>query len=380
MRKNIDKNLLLQSIPSLLVSLVGLAFSGKMLNTEQSRKYAATFPIILISNCLLSFKGNIELIYAMYLSSSTQVQNHTIDRYLKYAFENGCLVLTQSIVIGISIGLLGLARNVIGNVIENNIFPRMMAVCVLSSFLSTVIIVVLLVPAVLVALELGINPDNIVLPVIASLGDFVDIAILILLIRQYQFASVIRCCIPIFLIFGLIPFLIYISMKSSKRIPIQSVYVLVITYILGTLSSYIIQVFSKRHTILASSYPIFCGLAGASSYVYLNRKVTSIQNMVPHDRRRSFNSVILASIIVAFAATLLMPAMGIYFKKMFSIMFVIGFVITVSILLKVIDVIMKFCEYSSDIAGVIGLPMIASIADFLGSFVLLAICFIVFGP
>lgn len=378
-RKRVDFSLIFQSIPSLLVSLFGLALSGKLLDMEQQMNYARIYPIILLSNCILSFKGNTELLYAMYLSSSSQLKEHNIRNFLLFAFDNGCLVMAQSVIIGISVGLLGLAKNVISNVLTIDLIPRMMVVCILSSFISTIFIILLLVPSVLVAIDLGINPDNIVLPVIASIGDFIDIGFLILFIKHYEYASTITCCIPIMLVFITTPILIYFSVRSKNRIPIQSAGILLITYLLSTLSSYIIQIFSKKHLVLASSYPILCGLTGASSYVYLNKKVTSIQNMVPHNNSRCLNSVILASIIVAIAATMFMPLMGIYYKKSFSILFVTGFVAIVYFLLKIIDFMMELYDDKSEVAGVIGLPMIASIADLFSSIVVLLICFGIFG-
>lgn len=376
--KNIDLALIAQSIPSLVLSLIGLSLSGKKLDTEQKMDYATIFPIILLSNCILSFKGNTELIYAMYLSSLSQVKDRDIYKYLRYAFDNACVVLSQSIVIGVSVGLLGVARNIAGKIRYEYLFFRMISMCLIASFTSSLIIIAILVPAVIMATSLGANPDNIVLPVIASIGDYVDIFILIYCIKKYQYSTLPVCIISILMVFSFLPILIYVSVRSKQRIPIQSATILFITYILSTVSGYIIQYYSKQHLDLAASYPIFVGLTGACSYIYLNRKITSIQNLTSFNRKKGFFSVLITSIIISAVIILFMPLLGIHFKKAFNYMFIMGFFITVAVLLKLIDFLLVYFIKDMSMAGVIGLPLITSIADFIGCLVVLSICFMVY--
>lgn len=339
--------------------------------------YAAIFPIILLSNCILSFKGNTELIYAMYLSSLSQIKDRDNYKYLRYAFDNACVVLSQSIVIGVSVGILGVVRNLAGSIKHEYLFFRMISMCLTASFVSSLIIIAILIPSVVLATYSGINPDNIVLPVISSLGDYVDIFILIFFIKKFLNSSLFLCISSILLIFAFLPMLAYVSIKSKNRIPIQSASMLLITYVLSTISGYIIQYFSKQHLALASSYPIFVGLTGACSYIYLNRKITSIQNLTFFNRRKGFISVLITSIIISAIIIILMPILGIQFTRTFNFLFIIGFFLTVAILIKLIDILLFYFIRDLDMAGVIGLPLITSIADFIGCLVVLGICIIV---
>lgn len=377
--KNINFSLIAQSIPSLLISLIGLAMSGKKLEIEQHNKLAELYPILLLSNCILSFKGNIELIYGMHLSSLTQIKNHRVKEFLKYAFDNGCLVLAQSTIIGFSVGILGLARNIMVKISFVSMTIKVISICLISSFLSSLIIICMLIPSVLFAFEVGINPDNIILPIIASIGDYFDISILIFCIKKLHYASTTICFTSIVSVLMLLPFLIYISVMSAKRIPLQSVYILVVTYCLSTISGYLIQFFSIKHVVLAASYPLFCGLTSASAYIYLNRKITTLQNQVPYNKKRNFTSVIITSIIIAILITILMPVFGIYFLKSFSICLMIGFVFTVALLLKLIDVMMRYLLEDSDTAGVIGLPLLTSLTDFVSAIVVITISCCIYG-
>jgi hypothetical protein len=119
--------------------------------------------------------------------------------------------------------------------------------------------------------------------------------------------------------------------------------------------------------MLASSTPIFCGLTGSITYIYLNKRVTSLQNSTSYNRKRCYTSLFLISIFIAGSTTFLMPFLGVHFKRSFSLLFVSSFVMSVCILLKVVEVIIKYFLNDVENVGVVSLPLITSIADFLGT-------------
>lgn len=376
--KNIDASLILQSIPGLILSFIGLSLSGKKLDSEQNMAYASVFPIILLSNCMLSFKGNTELVYAMYLSSLSQSKNGSNNRYIRYAFDNACLVLSQSIAIGFSVGLLGIARNILGKIQSEYLFIRMIAMCVISSFISSLLIILILVPTVKIVTMLGLNPDNIVLPIISSVGDYIDIFALIFIIKKLMYSSLNICIYSIIIIFLFLPPLIFFVLKSKEKIPIQSISIILFSYVLSTISSYTIQYFSYKHKALASSYPIFVGLTGACSYIYLNRKITSIENHTYFNRNKGLVSVLFTSVVISAIIIIFLPIIGIHFKNAFNFLFIVGFFFTVAVLIKLLDIILFYFIEDPNMAGVVGLPVITSIADFIGCFVIMTICTIVY--
>ncbi|KAM0675085.1 hypothetical protein GVAV_001425 [Gurleya vavrai] len=378
-QQNLDLSLITQAVPSLLISLIGLSLSGRKLDLEQNTLIATIFPLLLISNCILSFKGNAEIIYAMNLSSLSQVKSLCKKKYLRFSFDNGCLVLAQSIVIGFSVGILGMARNIISNVGNLKFFPYMIASCIVASFISSLFLILLLVPSMLISVMLNTNPDNIILPVISSIGDYMDIYALVFCMQKFHKANLLYCLSAILIILLTLPVFIYASLKSKHRIPIQNFYVLISTYILSTISSYAIQHFAKKHLILASSYPLFCGLTGSCSYIYLNRKITSMQNSTPHNQQKIFYTLVLVSSLVSILTTILMPIFGLKIKLLFGFLFIISFISSVCLLMKVIDKLVKYYIDDVDEITVVALPSITSCADFLGTFFIIGICFIVDG-
>ncbi|KCZ74285.1 hypothetical protein H311_04751, partial [Anncaliia algerae PRA109] len=106
-----SKSLLKQSLPTLLFSLLSLSLAGKWLDESLSESLYVKYPLMLISSCILTFKGNIELILAMHLSTLSQSRNLDLSKYHRFAFDNSCLVITQSVFIGLMIGILGGIRN-----------------------------------------------------------------------------------------------------------------------------------------------------------------------------------------------------------------------------------------------------------------------------
>ncbi|EJW02737.1 hypothetical protein EDEG_02858 [Edhazardia aedis USNM 41457] len=379
LRKNIDLNMIVQSIPSLIISLIGLTLSGRKLDIEQMQEFANKFPILLLSNCMLTFKGNAELIFAMHLSSFSQIKNLNSMHYIRYAFDNSCLVLAQSIVIGLSVGILGFARNVILNVYDIQFLSHIAFICLFSAFLSSLAIITMLIPSVLIAVRIGANPDNIVLPVISSFGDFLDILILIYSIKKFQYMDTIYSNLWTISILLLLPILVYISVASEYRVPIQSFYILVITYVLSTTSSYMVQFLSKKHLLLASSTPIFCGLTGSITYIYLNKRITSMQNLTPHNRKRSYLTLIFTSIIITCITIGMLPLIGIHTKKTFGMLFIFGFIVSVCFLMRIVEVILKFYTEDATNVGVVSLPLITSISDFIGSLILIFASITVYG-
>lgn len=370
---NLNFPLIIQSIPSLLISLIGLCLAGNVLDKSQFLDVAKYYPILLISNCILSFKGNTELIFAMHLSTLSQVSGLKLKKYLRFSIDNGCLVFAQSIIIGLTVGLLGMAKNIFSGHFIADILFRIITISTVASITSSIIVMLILIPSTIMAVKVGINPDNIVLPVISAFGDFVVVKLIIFFLNLFVNLSMSKCTILMFLILAILPIPVYISAISKRRVPLQSLSILMITYGLSTTSGYSVQYFSKKHPVLAPATPIFCGLSGSISYIYLNKKMTAIANQVRFNRKKIFVSLVLISIITSFLAICLNPIFGLKYKPSFSALFIILFVFDVCILLQIVDGIMLYFSRRNKEVGVFTLPLMTSISDIVGTLLLLFI-------
>ncbi|KAF7683273.1 Solute carrier family 41 member 2 [Astathelohania contejeani] len=361
-----------QSIPTLLISLIGLTLTGELFDSAMKMSISRLYPILLLSTCILAFKGNIELIFGMHLSSVTQAPNMTSNKYAVYAIDNGCLVIAQSIIIGLTIGIVGTSKSIISDGFDTPLMIRIISSCIISCLISSLIIVAILIPAIWITYGLGINPDNVVLPVLASFGDYFSIATLIYVTEKISTINHRTCLIPVFFVLTMLPIPVYVSLISPRRIPLQSATVLIATYSLSTASGGTLQFFSQKHPILAAAAPVFCGLSGSTSYIYLNRLFTAIYNQTILDRRESYITLIFISLVTPTLYILISNFLFIKYSVPFSILFIVFFVIDVVVLLKMVEYMMRLYRGATD-PGVITLPLLTSASDFIGILILILI-------
>lgn len=362
-----SNQLFVQSLPSLIVSLIGLSLAGTWLDKSMYRKTYMKYPLLLMSSCIISFKGNVELILAMNLSTMCQSVNIRPSKYNRYIFDNSCLVFAQSIVIGLTVGLVATVRALIWGKHDSMYMFRAIASCLVSCFSSSLLVVLVLVLAIKISLMLKLNPDHIILPAISSFGDFFSILACVFFIDLYDIASRRVCITSMLGIAFIFPLLAYISAISKRRIPQQTITVLATTYLLSTAAGYILDVYSEKYKILASSSPAFCGLCSATSCIYLNIKLTSLENGSEINTKKVFYTLITLSIIIS---SIYLGIAYFVLQKLpaaFYIIFLAFFVLHVYILLKGIDYATKKRPTLSTNIGASAIPVLTSSSDLIGA-------------
>eukprot|EP00919_Chromeraceae_sp_WS-2016_P066610 GHVR01157577.1.p1 GENE.GHVR01157577.1~~GHVR01157577.1.p1 ORF type:complete len:248 (+),score=1.49 GHVR01157577.1:370-1113(+) len=227
--------LLIQSIPGLLISLAGLVLTGSALNDANYDDSLKDIPILLEANCILTFKGNVELIFAMYLSSMSQSPFFLYGKYFRYVFDNSNLVLAQSAGIGLIIGGIGIVKNLMSGISDEKVNMAILASSLISCALTSIAFIILLIISIELSKYMNINPDNMILPTISSLGDYMSVKALIHLTKQFKDVSVPTSLTYIFLMVSILPFCLCFTFMSKKRIPFQSIEVLLVTYTISTL-------------------------------------------------------------------------------------------------------------------------------------------------
>lgn len=368
-----SKSILSQSIPSLLISLIGFTIAGIYLEEANGTKLFLVYPLLLVATCILSFKGNIELIFAMHLSSISNVYSPVIE-YARFAIDNACMVVVQSIIIGLSVGLVGMSVVIIRFENAFRYAVITLCTCLVSCLVSTLVVLLILLAAMLLFQNLQINPDNVVLPSIAAFSDYFTVLSLIFFFKLFhQMQSVTICATTVFLILAVVPFIIQVSRRSPAILPIQSLTLLIITFVLSSISGMLIEYFSIMYPFLASSAPVFCGLTGSTSFIYLNRKLTSLYTKQPHNKKASLFSLLIISLAMSLTYIIISNTLFEKLPNMFSFLFIVCFLVDVLLLIELVDCILSRFQRSVEMAGVVALPLITSTADFFGSFFLVAI-------
>ncbi|EPR79516.1 hypothetical protein SLOPH_1700 [Spraguea lophii 42_110] len=370
-RKLYNKSIIVQSIPSLIISLIGLMLVGQELENAITDKLFTVYPILLLETCILTFKGNIELIFSMNLSSMLQILS-SFSEYSQYAIENGCLVIFQSTVIGISIGLIGASGCILIYGISLLYSLRVIIGCVITCLMSTVFVLLILVISLYLSHIFHVNSDNFILPLIAVFSDYLSTILLVYFLRVFYTQSLLICLLCIFFISLVLLLTGYISVKSKMRIPSQSWDILVITYLFSSIGGFAIEYFSKYYPILAGSSYVFCGISGSSSYIYLNRRITSLHSNSRLDKRATFISLLIISLVVSLFYIFIQFLFKSSYTIGFCMLYMIFFVIQTFILKEIIEMILKQFHSQIDMAGVYSIPLITSLSDFVGSLLLIA--------
>lgn len=372
-----SKSILLQSIPSLLISLIGFAIAGIYLESANKTAVFISYPLLLVATCILSFKGNIELIFAMHLSSISNVYNPVVE-YARFAIDNACMVTVQSVLIGLSVGIVGMSVVVIKTKHPFQYGVVTLCACLTSCLVSTLVVLFILLMAVLLVKNMNINPDNVILPSISAFSDYFTVLSLIFFFEMYHgMQSTFICTAVIFLVLFVVPFIMQVSRRSQSILPIQSMALLIITFVLSSISGMLIEYFSATYSFLASAAPVFCGLTGSTSFIYLNRKLTSLYTKQPHDKKASLCSLLTISLAISLIYIIILNTTFKKLPNLFSLLFIICFLVDVLLLIELVDFILNKFRRSVEIAGVIALPLITSTADFFGSFFLVSIVLLI---
>lgn len=385
----LQKSILKQSIPSLLLSLVTLSLVGKKLSFVNGNNIFKYYPLLLVTTCILSFKGNIEMCYALYL------------RYNHFRFVDFVLTILQSACIGLCVGFLGIAGCVFCGITEKVLLFKLIMNGIYSCIISTSLIL-LMIFLVVYQFSTIINPDNIVLPLISSISEYISVVILIyfLIYLDISFKMCTIIFLPILLVFLVYYFasrnhistmnILQSNLQTSNFISTNNnennhdnpsfsqkyterpIALLISVYLLSTLSGVIIEYFSKKHPYLASSSPVFCGLTGSTSYIYLNRKISNIYRTTQHNKFNVTYTLSIISLIISILYIIFSIFITSY-SIIFSLFFIIFFVLDVVLLIEIIDIIIKWLLIKKIEVGSIMIPLLSSIADFLGCFFLVLI-------
>ena len=368
----ISKRLLCQSFPGLTISLIGLTFAGKWLDRSLSRKAYVKYSLLMSTNCIISFKGNVELILAMNLSTMSQSVNAQGFKYGRYALDNSCFTLAQSIAIGASVGLVSAVRAASmhsdGYLSANRIVASCMACC----FVSSSLIVVAIITAVELCKTLQMDPDYIILPAISVFGDFSSVFLYVFFADTFDLAPEAHSTLSIFGICVLLAVFACASLLSRHRIPHQAPATVLATYLLSTTAGHILDLYSDRYKILASISPVFCGVCGAVAYIYLNKKATCQENGQEMCRSVFYTLLLVTAILALFYSTsALFLFRGVTLP--FCILFVPSFVFHVYVLLVGTEYT-AIAEPSRDTnIAVSAIPLLSSASDILGALILIGL-------
>lgn len=304
-----ERSILQEVLPSLFISLVGLLLMSKAVYNNIENRAMHSFHYLFILNSMLCFKNNIELNYADIMSStvrrlSLRHKHLSVLHILEYVFDCGAKMFVISTAASLIIGVCSGYANVFELLRMRDVAKNALTLlgCTLSSLFSGVCGSIATFACVAACITLSVafdyNPDNIILPIIAALADYIStISLLYFTDNFYDLFSrmypalldpseklVGRTMRKIFttncaLIAVVTVFLavMHLTVSSRKTPSLFNVWSLAGAFLVTMVSGYLINVISEKNTALGSMVPLFNGLAGSVALIYTGQ-ITSYAN------------------------------------------------------------------------------------------------------
>ncbi|KAI5170719.1 solute carrier family 41 [Nematocida sp. LUAm3] len=180
----VDRGAMKEISISLTISLIGLLLMSSILYKHVDSKYIHSMHYLFILNSMLCFKNNIELNYADSMSSAMRrigLSGKKVSSYamLEYVFDCGTKMFVISGGVSFLIGVFSNYQNILQIIMIREVEKNFIILVstVLISFFSgvcgSISTFVCVVGCIWMSISLGYNPDNIILPVIASSADYI---------------------------------------------------------------------------------------------------------------------------------------------------------------------------------------------------------------
>lgn len=366
----IDSNIIFQSFPSIIISMFGMFFTSLIFKEAIEHKNLENFPFILLSSTILSFKGNIELGYVMYLSVLRPKTQMSI--FKKIIIGNTCFIIIQSFLVGIFSGILCIICLYIKKSLPIEFYMAIVLSGVSTCLLTTVVFAIVFILCMEMSLYLSIDQENFIMPILNTVNDVVVVKILLML-SLFMIKLSLNDCILILLIEIIFIVLCCIFIRFSEDLlPFQNSQTILFVTSLNIITGFFLEKLTETHPSIAPSFPVFAGLSASISYVFLHKSFSLLDTeQIPP------SSTYISLILISFFASSIY-ILSAYFLKMefsifFSVSFIVMFLIQVFLLIKIIDLMVKLMEKEKKCISSNIVPMISSISDFIGAVILIFI-------
>lgn len=406
----LDVAMVKESIISLLLSLIGLVLMGKVLETHTTDSFAKYIPHIFIVNSMVTFKNNIELNYADQMSTSTKVERSTASienrrpnygpSFLEYMVSNGSKTFVNSMGLSLLIGIFASYRYILLMVrggVKDNVF-NMVTIVFISVFTgvcSSIISILSVILCIYISIYLAIDPDNVILPLIASLEDYVSTISLFYFSKQlfligkehFVSASLVLSSIlsyfrsgdssifitnaSLLLVVSVAVLLLYFRRSATNKICSTSS--LIATFVIAAFSGYLMQYFNDSYSLyLGILTPVFNGLTGSVILIYTSKLTTYNKHRevtASPKTTKVFITLITISLIISVVSLSIMKLLFDSLSATLFVLFTVLFLVQTVVLYVSTNVVQSvLLRFNCDLDFYL-VPIINVLGDLLGTLV-----------
>uniref|UniRef100_A0A7E4V633 Divalent cation transporter n=1 Tax=Panagrellus redivivus TaxID=6233 RepID=A0A7E4V633_PANRE len=272
-----------ESMPPLLFAGISLIFTGLLLQKWQtSQFYVEVHEALMLTPVLLGMKGNLEMTLASRLTtlSHTGKLDEHKTRWPILGANWALVQLQASVLAWFASGLAMLVTSV-----GKGVFLREGIILTASALsavhLSSVVLGSVIMTSVLLARKFHVNPDNVISPVAASVGDLTTLCLLVgtgtLLIHICPSTN----CWLVYTIMGTtlvaIPICFFITFKNTYTRPTLKWgwFSILLAAVISSIGGFIFQGATHKFKTLAMFQPLIAGLAGNRAAIQCCRLSTS---------------------------------------------------------------------------------------------------------
>lgn len=384
----LEKKLLKQSIATLIISVIASIISGVFLGKSEQLLLLVPGLIILIPGAI-DLRGNIFAALGSRIGSALHLglakaelnlKNKTVTDNIYSTFT---LNLSMSAILGILAWLISTLIGVRHIGVSTFVF-----ISVIGGLLSGIILLFITFLFSFKSFKRGWDPDNIVAPLIATIGDFITIPILLLVTYlSFDVPNILLVSVVIVIITTAHFLYIYLSKKEFTKIISQSILVLIISGFLSSISGVFIESDISYFIALPGLlvlFPAFIAQGGNIGNIFASRISTKLHLgtiSLTFDRkmRKEIINMYVISIII-------FPALGLFsyiasafsgivtmsLLKLTELLFISGIILTAIVIFASFFMALLSFRFNWDPDNTL-IPIVTSVADILGVYALLLV-------
>ncbi|KAI4291353.1 solute carrier family 41 [Pancytospora philotis] len=359
---SLNRELIVESAPTLLASLVGMLATGAMFESSIKQPQFKPYPIILIAGCILNFKGNAELNIAMHLSTRRSLQGSS-SSFASAIFYNSCAALAQSFITGLLAGATGMLSTFMKKQAAGLLSVRMLTASLLTCCLTTLFFIGVLLLTIEIAAFFQLCMENFILPVLSTLNDFIIVKGLLLSTEAAELLSSKECavlCLGMACPFAVAVFFVF---RKPEGLYLNRPEVLLISYLITAASGFLLEKYAKSFAHVAAAFPVFAGMCGAITLIHAHRTFRMLQTREP-DTVPPFPTLLLLSLFVSISYIGFAALFHFKYSLGFSVLFIVLFILQVFIFLLAIETIADKVQSGGAFLSADALPLISCMSDF----------------